>query len=551
MENAWIPLFSVLCFVSWKATIANVTTPIPVPHFSAEPITRDQCAVQYTKNCRPIYVKGFVNIVAYPIYNYEDNPEQEIFRQVNCTFTNGVQLHCNDGVTSHEIRQLAESLSQPPMRAVLVNLTDGPLVTFDNLSPVRAQTIILNLYNCTSARTTGKLPTLGFSNLLSFELHNCYDTVVQKADFGLSIKLRMIIFANTTLRTLEKDTFRDLPALRLISLENGFSETEVFSKDIIDYLRKLHCGSEYEWYRQWWSGSNLLRSANKKEIFNIPGNSWHNEQLTADKVFLPIDCAVSPFPNGSGSIDFEQNAFPINKTSYERVSSNCRRDEVAEDTSPVFCTEPLTQAECDFVQLDLQCPSLRIMPDYVYCPHPERTGNFLDPPYCLRDLHRLSGILAQLPPRALAMTWMDNLTIESADLGQVRPYILTFDISWCHLTRATNLLNRLRLVNVLGFGLIDCTNLDIKKIDFHNSRKLREFRLSNCTIRTLEVDAFADLPSLAMLSVEDYFRTGPEVHGHTWTWQCTINASVTTCSGFIVAVSLPGFGAGERITRHW
>ncbi|XP_055357371.1 uncharacterized protein LOC129602393 [Paramacrobiotus metropolitanus] len=368
-------------------------------------MTRDQCTRQFTKNCRPFSMNSYsylyrINGEGWTSH-HDINPTLVIDQvtPVDCSLNHGLHLNCNDKVTAQEIRQLAASLSLPPPRAVFVNLTDGPLVTLDNLSPVRQHTIILNLYFCASARTTGKLVALGFPNLLNFELHHCRAMVVKKTDFWSSIKLRMILFANTTLRSLEENTFADLPALRLVSLEKGFSEMEVFSKDIRNYLQKLHCGCEYEWFRQCWSRNQLLRSADRKQIFNIPTNSWHNDNVTKRDMYLPIDCAANPFPDGSEFIDFAQDAFSINEKSY---AENGCPSEMDDKPFPVFSTEPATAVECGYQQMDWRCISL-VTSKQIECPEANSTGKLFDASYCLSELRSQSVALARFPPRPLRL----------------------------------------------------------------------------------------------------------------------------------------------------
>ncbi|XP_055331655.1 uncharacterized protein LOC129583710 [Paramacrobiotus metropolitanus] len=256
------------------------------PHFSFDPMTPEQCARQFTAHCAP------PNLTA-----------------ANCTL-NYVQIHCDNQANDEEIRQLAQSFSQSPQRAVFVSLTDRPSLNFD-ISPVRNNTVMLHLYNCVSPRTTYKLAGPGFANLWDFQLHNCQDIVVRKYDFSWTSELRSIQFVNTTMRSLEQDSFTDLPALRMLSLERGFSEMSQFSVQVADYLQQLHCAYEYQWFRKWWPGSQLLRRAKAGEIFRMPVLSWENEEIGKRDVYLPIDCAA--FPNGSQAINFSQEPFSINE----------------------------------------------------------------------------------------------------------------------------------------------------------------------------------------------------------------------------------------------
>ncbi|XP_055345214.1 uncharacterized protein LOC129593057 isoform X2 [Paramacrobiotus metropolitanus] len=537
MGTSWLWI-CVSCMFLWKPIVMTkqsslndqryTATATPFPRFSAEPMTRDQCTLQFTENCRPFSLNSYSFL--YSIndefwanhFSINSTVISDQVTPVNCSFNHGLHLNCNNQVNAQEMRQLAASLSQPPLRAVFVNLTDGPLVTLDNLSPVRQQTIILNLYFCASTRTTGKLVTLGFPNLLNFELHNCRAMVVKKTDFWSSIKLRMILFANTTLRSLEENTFTDLPALRLISLEKGFSEMEVFSKDIRNYLQKLHCGCEYEWFRQWWSKNQLLRSVDRSQIFHIPTNSWHNDNVTKRDMYLPIDCAANPFPEGSEFIDFAQDAFSINEKS---DAENGCPNEMENTPFPVFSMEPATAAECDYQQQDWRCSPL-ITPTQRECPEANLTGKRLNPSYCLSELRSQSAALARLPPRPLSLFWLDNITAISTDLGYARSYIVYYESLVCSQHRTTAFMNQLKLTGLLAYQLSYCSELEIRKADFYYSIRLREFRLYNSTIRSLENNAFSGLPSLRLLLLESNMRSGPEIEGHTWTFPKTAKLSL-------------------------
>ncbi|XP_055350424.1 tenascin-N-like isoform X2 [Paramacrobiotus metropolitanus] len=235
----------------------------------------EQCTRQFTAHCAP--------------------PNHTI---ANCSLSYGLQINCDNQADAQEVRQLAKSLSQSPLRAAFINLTESPLVTFDNLSPVRLTTVVLHLRDCVTPRATGKLQQLAFSNLLDFELYNCYDVVVKKTDFWLSLKLRLIQFVNTTMRSLEVDTFTVLPALRLLSVERGFDKLPVFSNDVGEYIMRLHCSSEYEWLRDLLTGSQLMQEAEAGEIFRIPMSPWKNEEIEMRDVYHPITCEPKPFPVG-------------------------------------------------------------------------------------------------------------------------------------------------------------------------------------------------------------------------------------------------------------
>ncbi|XP_055355118.1 uncharacterized protein LOC129600577 [Paramacrobiotus metropolitanus] len=142
----------------------------------------------------------------------------------------------------------------------------------------------------------------------------------------------------------------DLPALRLLSLEFKLHNVEAFTSSMRKYLKRLHCGCEFEWFRQWWSRNwQLLRWASEGEIYRIP-DSCMIEPIRKEAVYLPIDCAAANFPTGSKSIDHNQSEFSINVAHYSEKGERCGYDESSE-TFFHFSTEPMT-----FAQYQLQQP---------------------------------------------------------------------------------------------------------------------------------------------------------------------------------------------------
>ncbi|XP_055349890.1 uncharacterized protein LOC129596588 [Paramacrobiotus metropolitanus] len=226
-----------------------------------------------------------------------------------CAQNHGLAVNCSENATNEEVHTLAIALSQPPLKAVSISLNDGPQITFDNLAPVREQTVLFHLRNCRSSRASDKLAQLRLPHLLEFAAHNCRALDVRRADFWRSSKLRLVQFVNSTLESLEAGTFADLPGLRLLSLERGLSQKELFPEDVQAYLMRPHCGPEFEPFRRWWRVSGLLQQASESAVYRIEYDSWKNEDLGKRDVFVPIDCATASFPNGSATVDFTMEVF--------------------------------------------------------------------------------------------------------------------------------------------------------------------------------------------------------------------------------------------------
>ncbi|XP_055348084.1 uncharacterized protein LOC129595182 [Paramacrobiotus metropolitanus] len=477
---------------------------IPFPRFSVELMTRDQCLLQFTTNCAP------PNLA-----------------RSRCATQHGLMLACSSSAKAPEIKQLAFSLSKPPLKAISVSLHDGEHINSGTLSAVRDQTLVLHLHNCTSSRVTNKLSQLRMPHLLEFGLHNCRDLNVRRADFYQSRKLRLIQFVNTTVDVLEADTFTDLPALRLLSLESGLSGMEVFDNNVQVYIARLHCSCEFQWFRRWWQANGLLREALEGEIYNIPYDSWRNWNVTRNDVVLPVDC--SSLPNGSASIDFTQQVYSANEELYkEKRNTECYTTTTSTGnvhSYPLFSTEPRTDKECRLV-LTYPCAMDRLMWDVTVCAPSvlesynasyamdviefyNGTNATFDTRSCsiervLTDTKRLVTVMAKQSPWAilLSMAEKEVTALQMADLQPVRPLIIAFNLLNCTTARCTNRINTLNLFNLVHVAMMDCRDLDVKRKDFQRTKKLRVIEFWNATIRTLEVNVFSDLPAVRVVALE-------------------------------------------------
>ncbi|XP_055356658.1 uncharacterized protein LOC129601790 [Paramacrobiotus metropolitanus] len=254
----------------------------PFPQFSNWPMSPTQCALQFTPNCHAL---DYTNLT--------------------CTNAFTLDINCNLLETSFDIQRMTAAMSVPPLRAIRLMRSDGTLLAFSNYAAIRKQIIIFSLADCKSSRVTLKLLELQFINLLAFGLIRCYDLAIEAADFGLTNRLRQITIESSTISTLEKYTFTDLPALRLISLEYRMSRMDVFSERIREYLKKLHCSGDFQWFREWWDGNEeMLRKSDRGGVLSIGG--WDNLPASEEEVNLPIDCDTNKFPTGWATTEYTQ-----------------------------------------------------------------------------------------------------------------------------------------------------------------------------------------------------------------------------------------------------
>ncbi|XP_055355861.1 uncharacterized protein LOC129601153 [Paramacrobiotus metropolitanus] len=467
-------------------------TPEEFPIFSTEPMSRDQCGLQFTANCQP-------------------NSTESLFTQTNCTAGQGLEMGCNASASVTEIYQLAVSLSQPPVRAVSLTLYDNEQLTFDTVAPVRKLSVVLNFYNCVSSRATAKLYELRLTNLQSFNINDCYGLVVKKTDFWQSLRLKMILFVNSTLQHLEPGTFTDLPGLRLLSMESYLDQMEVFNDQLRDYIKRLHCGCEYAWLRQFLNSNRLLGNVSDHDIYYIRTYSFWNSAMAKREIYLPIDCAAESFPLGNNSIDFTQERFSVNENSYaNKWHEGCKNESSdADEAFPDFTLEVMTPEECA-VQADIRCAS---NDTYVNCTLGAETGGYgilgidCNNESALNRIKRLVVSIAKLPLRPIELDVSDQTAITSDDIAPVRRQIISYILENCTSPRASSKLRQLVLPNLLEYSIWHCSNLVVKRSDFQYSQKLRKIAFYNTTIRTLDENAFTTLPALRILSLEQAMWT--------------------------------------------
>ncbi|XP_055356249.1 uncharacterized protein LOC129601461 isoform X2 [Paramacrobiotus metropolitanus] len=448
--------------------------------FSQEPMAAEQCGLQFTANCN---VPGYTTD--------------------NCTTTQALTINCGKHITSTEIRQISAGISKSPMRAIEVYLYDGEHIIFRNFQTVRLQVVFLGIRNCTSSRTAQKLNELRFTSLMNFQLESCYGLEIRKADFSYSNKIRAITFFNTTIEILEKGTFTDLPYLRLLALEYGMHQMEVFERPIRNYLKELHCGCEFQWFRDWWeSNRQLLRKAASGEVFFIP-DSWRSGVFTKQDIYLPIDCSVNPFPAVPASVDHKQYRFSINVPGFSGESQCSDKLTNSKDSFLAFSTDPMSDEECDS-QFTANCkPTGHTQSECLVKKQVEINCNRKA---SSEEIGRMLTSINKAPLRPVRVVSSDDSELSSINLGEVGKQVADYNLINCTDERATGRLREMRMPNLLEYNLHRCLNLHAKKGDFEYSPKLRMVAFWNSTFRTIESDTFSQLPALRILSLEAEIR---------------------------------------------
>ncbi|XP_055335000.1 uncharacterized protein LOC129586040 [Paramacrobiotus metropolitanus] len=457
----------------------------PLPNFNTEVMTRDQCELQFTAHCGVRF---------------------NVSGSLACAQNQGLAINCSSEATSEEVRNLAIALSRPPLKAVFISLNDGPQVAFENVAPVREQTVVFQLHNCRSPRATKKLAQLRLPHLLEFSVHLCRALDVRRADFWQSAKLRLIQFVNTTLELLEGGTFADLPGLRLLSLERGLFEILKYPEDIRSYIVRLHCGCEFKQFRRWFSANGLMQYANEGQIYRIEYDSWRNEDLGFDDVFLPIDCTEAPLPNKTLVIRSGLYSFSVNEDLYsDPFPSRCENQTKPDDEFLRLSSQPMTNNECA-VQLLNQCSSLQR--DYSWCmehwPHDPFVDVDCTDDERVREIREVAKALAHQPPRPTFWAFYGDLPVVASDIAPIRRTIVFFELFNCISRRSTAIPGDFGLTSLLHFIFWQCTDLDVQRDDFKRLKFLRTMTFVNTTIRSLHGDAFSDLLEPSLLSLEAY-----------------------------------------------
>ncbi|XP_055340335.1 uncharacterized protein LOC129589559 [Paramacrobiotus metropolitanus] len=258
-----------------------------LPEFSDKLMTKDQCSAQFTNNCSPIQRKKSI-----------------------CARFRGLEINCHSFVTPEEIAQMTAAFSRPPIRAVRVRLNDGPLITYNNFVRISTQVVQFTLSTCLSARASNKLMQLRFVRLLEFQLSWCDNLEIHKDDFKRSLQLRIIILAQSTIRTLEEDTFTNLQNLQVLSMEYGLEKLLRSQPRFRDYVARIHCECEFAWFRTWLKRNpRLLWKKDAGAIYNLQ-KSYSNSAYKRRDLYIPIDCSNSPRSNGS-LITFSHTDFSV------------------------------------------------------------------------------------------------------------------------------------------------------------------------------------------------------------------------------------------------
>ncbi|XP_055334275.1 uncharacterized protein LOC129585577 [Paramacrobiotus metropolitanus] len=220
---------------------------------------------------------------------------------------NATIISCSATVPTAELLSQVQRAARQPIRPAGIFLTDHAHISSRIFHPIAAHVAVLLLRNCQDSRTTGKLADLQFNRLLRFHLSGCRQLDVRRDDFVATPEVRMIAFQNTTIKHLEQWTFMDLPYLQALSLEFGARAGKAPSTaDYKYYLNRLHCGCEFEWFRQWMDRNpRYIQSKAARAVYHID-NSWTNDAFPSSMLHSPFICR-----RGGPTVGYKSSAFSL------------------------------------------------------------------------------------------------------------------------------------------------------------------------------------------------------------------------------------------------
>ncbi|XP_055340507.1 uncharacterized protein LOC129589690 [Paramacrobiotus metropolitanus] len=305
------------CPLTVIPVVAEAAISDEFPNFSLEPMTDDECCVQFNRYCN-----------------------SDITTPYNCAKRRDYRIMCQSKAPVDVLERMTLAMTAKPLRLVSIS-AEEELISKSSFTPIQRQVLKLQLWNCTTDRVTSRLQKLNFSNLLHFELYNCYNLDIEKADFGVSPRLRIILFLNSTIYALQIGSFMDLPSLQILSLE-ALSDSQKYYNFVPAYrthLRNLHCSCEFAWYRSWWRENKRLRLRTEAgELYSFEGPSagtfFSSDEFTREDLYHPINCSADPFPLSTEWINY------YTQTDYSVNEPNCNAS-----TSAVITSSNATQSQ--------------------------------------------------------------------------------------------------------------------------------------------------------------------------------------------------------------
>ncbi|XP_055346050.1 uncharacterized protein LOC129593647 isoform X2 [Paramacrobiotus metropolitanus] len=483
--------------------------PLSFPGFSGEPMTQEQCGLQFGRHC----------------YASQSTP-------ANCSAMLSLEITCDDAVSISEVQQMTAAMAAPPLRYVQITVVEH-VVTTDALSAVAQQTVALTAMRCYIRDPTAKLPLFSFTNLLLYHLMQCIDIRIKRSDFQFLPKLKAVLFTNVTILYLEEGTFTALPDLQILAWHKDLprhfgvlsASNSSVDKDHDDqelgmarqaYLQRLHCDCELAWLRRWLQhNTKLRRSAAPYELFWL-SDGLTNIKVSATDVYIPINCAVQPFPSDLTMINLTQTAFSINEPRCATNVHNRTYDSLK--LRRTFSSAPLDPVQC-LTQFSKTCRAV-IVPyatmDAIsvflltYCLNQkDLTGarqhlqiNCCGNDTTIRELQDMTFAMARPPLRRVDLLLTDGDHIVYRAFAPIITQVFNMHLFDCKDQRPTAKLSQLGFGSLIQFTLTNCRDLVVRAADFVRVPNIRVMLFLSSTVSDITPSSFSSLPALRVLSVE-------------------------------------------------
>ncbi|XP_055338518.1 uncharacterized protein LOC129588358 [Paramacrobiotus metropolitanus] len=286
MVHKTLAFFVALYGISWVTCRGDDN----FPRYDGTQVSQRECASRPRNTCW----KGLDNCL-------EASIGQMIFRRVPGTIST---LECYNNVTARDFLDSASSIAiSNPNRAVRLFAPGGDSfqLTHQLVDPIRTQLIELYFWHCRDNSATSTVGALRLPNLLYLQFSGCTRLVIKRDDFRHFKNLRNLDFYLTTIESIEPETFKDLPQLRSLQLENRYASfllrlgeadftSEYATPEIRSTIRKLHCACDYAWLRNWLDANPYLLSDRDEGELYVIGNHA-SASVSRRAMFLAVDCA--------------------------------------------------------------------------------------------------------------------------------------------------------------------------------------------------------------------------------------------------------------------
>ncbi|XP_055345123.1 uncharacterized protein LOC129592980 isoform X2 [Paramacrobiotus metropolitanus] len=470
------------------------------PGFSGLEMQAEQCAWQFNQYC------------SVPELNSE-----------NCTTTRWLNIWFNASADTTLLRSMAMAMAKAPLRPIGILLKDQQ-ITGELLSPIEKQVLILWMLDCQAHDATVKLSSFNLINLQHFEVRRCIDMRIRMSDFRFLSALKIIVFEKSTILYLEKGAFTNLPQLQMLVWHRSISSKfgvvigdklqKNLARSMPGYLKRMHCDCEFAWLRKWLPERGLLRATfEPSAIFYFANGKFIDQpEITINDVYIPIDCAVQPFPSDFDAINFNQSEFSVNAPQCPNSTFNATYESLKVKRTFTFSPIDISQCQMQFGKScrpwerhsSLPATETTIL---IYCQQVHKSSKTALAIGCwsnatVRDVQDIAFALAKPPLRMVKLNVSDGSYLCYRAFAPVKTQILVMQLYDCLQRRTTGKLPSLAFENLLYLEVNNCHNITVRTEDFADFPNIRVILFAQSTVDGVTQFTFSSLPNLEALSME-------------------------------------------------